>query len=135
MTAPEDMPLWVQPRIRSAPKIRQIYWCDFWKDARLPEMWKVRPVVVVSYKNTLRGPCLVVPISTNEQDQNPWAFRLSIMIDGRSTSWAICNQPSTVSPSRFTQFNTGFPLLPKEDFNQVLEKLTLWLPKPFNLEN
>jgi hypothetical protein len=53
---PPDKPPRVQPRILAAPKIRQIYWCDFWLDAHLPEMWKTRPVVVVSYKNTLHGP-------------------------------------------------------------------------------
>jgi len=54
---PHNKPLWVPPRIKAAPKIRQIYWCDYWKDARLPEMWKTRPIIVVSYKNTLTGPC------------------------------------------------------------------------------
>ncbi len=39
-----------QPRIIAAPKIRQLYWCDFWCDAQLPEMWKTRPVIVVSYR-------------------------------------------------------------------------------------
>ena len=66
-----NKPPWVQPQIKAAPKIRQIYWCDYWKDARLPEMWKTRPVIVVSYKNTLTGPCRVVPVSTE-----PWMVRL-----------------------------------------------------------
>src|SRR5271154_6210644 len=79
---PHNKPPWVQPRIKAAPKIRQIYWCDYWKDARLPEMWKTRPVIIVSYKNTLTGPCLVVPVSTEPQDNNPWAHRLSIEIEG-----------------------------------------------------
>ncbi len=128
-------PPWVQPRIKAAPKIRQIYWCDYWKDARLPEMWKTRPVIVVSYKNTLTGPCLVVPVSTEPQDQNPWAYRLSIEIEGDGvTSWAVCNHPTTVSPSRFSQFRGNIPLLPKDDFNQVLERLMKWLPRPFSLD-
>ena len=65
MIASSNKPPWVAPRIKAAPKIRQIYWCDYWQDARLPEMWKTRPVIVVSYKNTLTGPCLVVPVSTD----------------------------------------------------------------------
>jgi mRNA interferase MazF len=132
----EEKPAWVQPRIIAAPKIRQIYWCDFWKDARLPEMWKTRPAVVISYRNRLYGPCLVVPLSTEpENERNEWAHRLSIEIEREGvTSWAICNQPSTVSPSRFKQFNRGTPLLPKADFNQVLDLLKKWLPVPFSLE-
>jgi len=45
-----NKPPWVVPRIKAAPKIRQIYWCEYWQDARLPEMWKTRPVIVISYK-------------------------------------------------------------------------------------
>jgi mRNA interferase MazF len=131
-----NKPAWVPPQIKAAPKIRQIYWCEYWKDARLPEMWKLRPVIVVSYKNTLSGPCLVVPVSTEAQDDNRWARRLSISIEGDGViSWAVCNHPTTVSPSRFKQFNNGIPLLPKADFNQVLEKLMKWLPQPFSLES
>jgi mRNA interferase MazF len=136
MRAMIDEPPRVQPRIRAAPKIRQIYWCEYWRDARVPEMWKMRPVIVVSYKNTLHGPCLIVPVSSKSQDSNPWAQRLSIDIEGDGvTSWAVCNHPTTVSPSRFSQFQGNIPLLPKADFNQVLEKLSKWLPIPFPLEN
>jgi mRNA interferase MazF len=127
-------PAWVPPHIKAAPKIRQIYWCEYWKDARLPEMWKTRPVIVVSYKNTLSGPCLVVPVSTDAQDDNRWAHRLSIEIEG-VTSWAVCNHPTTVSPSRFSHFHGDIPILPKADFNQVLEKLMKWLPQPFSLDS
>lgn len=131
----EDKPLWVKPRITSAPKIRQLYWCEYWQDARLPEMWKTRPVIVVSYKNSLHGICTVVPLSTEPQDDNRWAVRLSLKVDGRSISWAVANQLTSVSTSRLVQFNAGFPVLPKADFNQVLERIALWLPKPFDLES
>jgi mRNA interferase MazF len=129
-------PPWVKPRIIAAPKIRQIYWCEYWQDARLPEMWKRRPAIVVSYKNTLYGPCLVVPTSTEpENATNVWAHRLSIALEGDNVvSWAVCNHPATVSPSRFIQFNRGMVLLPKADFNELLAKLLKWLPLPFELE-
>ena len=111
-------PPWVKPRIIASPKIRQIYWCDFWEDARLPEMWKTRPVIVVSYKNKLHSPCLVIPVSTEPgNEQSLWSYRLSMEIEGnRVTSWAVCNQPSTVSPSRFSAFRGKIPLLPEDDF-------------------
>ncbi len=35
--------------------------------------------------------------------KDPSAYKLGFEIDGVET-WAICNQPSTVAPSRFTQF-------------------------------
>jgi mRNA interferase MazF len=131
----KNRPPRVTPRIKAAPKIRQIYWCEFWKDARLPEIWKTHPVIVVSYKHTLHGHCLVVPTSSLPQDNNEWAHKLSIKIeDSGVQSWAICNQPYTVSTSRLTQFRGEIPLLPKADFNQVLGKLLKWLPQPFPLE-
>jgi hypothetical protein len=37
-------------------------------------------------------------------------------------------------PSRFKQFNQGISLLPKADFDQVLERLMKWLPQPFSLD-
>ena len=126
-----ERPPRVQPRIIAAPKIRQLYWFDFWKDARLPEMWKTRPVVVVSYKNTLHGPCLIVPFSTIAQDENIWAIRSKV--EGINC-WAICNQLTTVSPSRFSTFKGKIPLFSKSDFNQVIEKINKWLPKPFGVE-
>jgi mRNA interferase MazF len=122
----ETKPQWVKPRITAAPKIRQVYWCDFWVDSRLPEMWKTRPVVVVSYKNLLHGPCTIVPLSTEPQDDNIWAVPLTVEA---VKCWAICNQPSTVSPSRLSQFKGKIPKLEQEVFDQVLEKLMQWLPK------
>jgi uncharacterized protein YifN (PemK superfamily) len=89
---------------------------------------------VISYKNKLTGPCLVVPILTVLQDDNPWAHRLAEPI-GDVPEWAICNQPSTVLSSRFNQFAGKIPVLPKADFNQVLEKLMQWLPKPFPVDH
>ncbi len=129
--ADEQQPRGLQPRIGAAPKIRQIYFCDFWSDVHFPEMWKRRPVVVISYRARLHGPCLVVPTSTNPQDDNAWAHKLSIQVDGAQDSWAICNQPSTVAPSRFHPVKGKLPLLPEGDFNAILNLLNQWLPKPF----
>jgi len=61
-------------------------------------------------------------------------LQLSIKVEGTFESWAICNQPSTVAPSRFSQFKGKIPLLPAKDFNQILELLRKWLPEPFKLE-
>jgi len=128
MAGPEK-PKRVAPRLVSAPKIRGLYWCDFWLDAHLPEMWKTRPVVVVSYKNTLYGPCLVLPTSTDPQEGNPWAHKLSVLFDGVQ-SWAVCNQPSTVAPSRLSQFKGRIPLVPQADFDAMLRLLLKWIPVP-----
>ncbi len=92
-------------------------------------------MIVVSYKNTLHGPCLVVPTSTEPRDDaDPWAYKLSVQIEAVQ-SWALCNMLSTVSPSRFSQFKGKIPLSPEADFNEVLGRVMKWLPKPFAIES
>jgi mRNA interferase MazF len=127
---PELTPPRVQPRIMAAPRHGQIYWCDFWLDAQLPEMWKTRPVVVISYKNTLTGPCLVVPTTTQSQGNSPWAWPMSVSIDGQK-SWVVCNHLYTVAPSRFSQIKGAIPHVPKAEFNEILSRVLAWLPRPF----
>jgi mRNA interferase MazF len=130
---PEQAPPAVQPRITAAPKLRQLYWCDFPSDAQLPEMWKRRPVVIVSYKNTLHGPCTIIPTTTAPQGNSPWAYQLSPHIDWRA-SWAVCNHPYTIAPSRLSPVRGKIPQVTKEEFNEILKRLTLWLPRPFELD-
>jgi mRNA interferase MazF len=127
---PELQPRRVQPRIIAAPKHGQIYWCDFWLDAQLPEMWKTRPVIVISYKNTLTGPCLVVPTTTSPQGSSPWAWPLSVSIDGQK-SWVICNHLYTIAPSRLSQVQAKIPRVPNDEFDEILKRVTAWLPRPF----
>jgi mRNA interferase MazF len=126
----EPKPPRLEPRITAAPKIKQVYWCDFPEDAQLPEFWKTRPVIVISYKNTLYGPCLVVPTSTDPQEGNKWAYKLSVTFEGVQ-SWAVCNHLYTVSPSRFSQFKGKIPQVPEVDFNAILALVNKWLPQAF----
>ena len=96
-----EKPPRIQPRVKAAPKIRQLYWCDFPRDAQLPEFWKRRPVIIISYKNTLHGAVTVIPCSTSEQKDLEYALKLKTSIDGRN-SWAICDKLTTVAVSRLT---------------------------------
>jgi len=125
----ENTPPRIPPRIKSAPKIRQLYWCDFPKDAQLPEFWKRRPVIILLYKNKLHGTVTVIPCSTQDQKDNKWAYPLETTIDGKD-GWAICDKLSTVAVSRLLPDKSGIRRLPEEEFNKIL-KLTLeWLPIP-----
>lgn len=99
----------------------------------LPEMHKRRPVVVMSYKNTLHGHCLVVPTSTDPQEGKSadWAHPLSIKPDGRRDTWVVCNHLYTVSTSRFSPPGQGaIPRVPEDEFNVILTKVLKWLPVP-----
>lgn len=121
------------PRIKSAPKIRQLYWCDFPQDAQLPEFWKRRPVIILSYRNTLSGTVTVIPCSTDPQIGNAWAVEISTTISA-DKSWAICDKPYTVAVSRLVKDHRGIPRLTEEEFDRVVAKTLEWLPAPKDLQ-
>ncbi|TGQ71612.1 type II toxin-antitoxin system PemK/MazF family toxin [Mesorhizobium sp. M00.F.Ca.ET.186.01.1.1] len=118
-------------RIKAAPAIRQIYWCTFPEDFIVPEMGKERPVVILSFKNTLHGPVTVLPISTDPQEGKSaeWAHKLSIQVDGRRDSWVVCNHLYTVSTKRLAPAKV-IPRLSEGEFNSLLAITLKWLPKP-----
>ncbi len=117
------------PRIPAAPAIRQLYWCDFPQDGHLPEFWKRRPVLIVSWKNTRSGAVTVIPCSSQDQGENPWAYQLTTTVDGVGPSWAICDKPTTVAVSRLTSDKKGVRRLPVAEFNEILALMFRWLPK------
>ena len=125
----QDPPPRVAPRVTAAPSIRQLYWCDFPQDAQLPEFWKRRPVVIVSFKNTLHGAVTVVPCSTAAQPANRWAFPLQTTIDGRA-AFAICDKLTTVAVSRLLPDKGGIVRMPVAEFDAMLRLVLAWLPVP-----
>jgi len=125
----QEAPPKVAPRLTGAPKIRQLYWCDFPQDAHLPEFWKRRPVIVLSFRNTLHGAVTVVPCSTQAQPGNKWAFPLQTTIDGRA-AFAICDKLSTVAVSRLVPDKGGIVRMPEAEFDDMLRLVLAWLPAP-----
>jgi mRNA interferase MazF len=125
----QEAPPKVAPRLTGAPKIRQLYWCDFPQDAQLPEFWKRRPVIILSYRNTLHGAVTVVPCSTQAQPGNKWAFPLQTTIDGRA-AFAICDKMSTVAVSRLVPDKGGIVRMPEAEFDDMLRLVLAWLPVP-----
>ncbi len=76
LNAPYTKPPHIKPRLKSAPRIRQVFWCDFPHDSILPEFWKKRPVLVLSKNAKLYGNVTVLPFSTKSQPNNPAAYAL-----------------------------------------------------------
>lgn len=128
MASSDQPPPKVPPRLVGAPKVRQLLWCDFPQDAQLPEFWKRRPVIVLSYRNTLHGTVTVIPCSTKAQPGNVWAFPLRTTIDGRA-GWAICDKPTTVAVSRLLPDKGGVARMPEDEFLELLALVLAWLPK------
>lgn len=126
-TAPE-----VANRIKHAPKLGNVYWCEFPADARKPEFWKTRPVIVVSYANTLLGPVLVVPMTTEPQPGNKWAYALPrnpVPGETRAT-WAVCNHLYTVSCSRLSPVHGKVARLEEAERRPIIELARKWLASP-----
>lgn len=127
-TIPEKPPK-IEPTLKAVPKIRNLYWCDFPTDAHLPEFWKRRPVIIISYRQKLHGAVTVIPCSTQPQDENEWAYALKTTIDDRE-AWAICDKITTLAVSRLTQDKGGIRRLPVEEFDEILRIVLKWLPVP-----
>lgn len=91
-------------KIKATPSIRNVYYCGFPDAVLPPEFSKRRPVIVVSYKNSLTGPVLVVPITTQPQRENSWAIKLARNPTPGETCdvWAVCNHLYTVSCTRLS---------------------------------
>ena len=88
----------------------------------------MRPIIVVSYRNTLYGAVTAIPTTTVEQDANPWAYKLHTSLDPSKVSWAICDKPTTLAVSRLQPHRT-IPRLTDGEFNGVMARLLAWLPK------
>jgi mRNA interferase MazF len=87
--------------------------CDFSGGFRPPEMIEKRPSIVISPKNTNRGTCVVVPISSQES-RNATAIAVPMTTAKypflRKDGWAKCHAPATVSITRLSMMrdpNTG----------------------------
>jgi mRNA interferase MazF len=124
----EVKPPRIKPILNRAPKIREIYWCDFWEDARLPEMWKRRPVVIISYKNELEGAVTLLPCSTSTQDRRPFSYQLEKPFDANISS-VLCNYPITLAVSRLVPFANVIPRIDEKDFEAILTLMHKWLPQ------
>lgn len=124
---PDRPPPRVPPRLRSVPKIRQLYWCDFPEDAQLPELWKTRPVIILSKNAVLSGAVTIITTSTEAPYHPASCFKLTTSIDERE-SWAICNMITSVAVSRLSQTKNAIPRLPEDEFNAMLKVVLSFLP-------
>ena len=114
-------------RIKSAPRIRQIYWSDFPKDAQLPEFWKRRPVLIISKNNVVSGKFSALPLTTVEQPNNIWAHEI-VSPFGKQPCWVICNHIVTMACSRLYPHRPAIPRLAPADFQKVVAIMLRALP-------
>lgn len=116
--------------IKTAPAIRQFFWCNFPnpQDVHLPEFWKKRPVIILSHRNKINGSVIVVPCTTAEENMhNEWAVKLEQSIND-VTSYAICDKITTIATSRLSLPVGGCVRALQSDFDEILKKIYTFLP-------
>lgn len=109
------------------PRPGNVVICDY-RGFVVPEMVKVRPVVVIARNRRNRRLVTVVPLSTTEPDRlevhhhalarNPLPGR------ERISCWAKCDMLTTVSLERLDRYKVGrgqfaVPMLPVADFEAI----------------
>lgn len=110
------------------PRPGNVVMCDY-RGFVVPEMVKVRPVVVIARNRRNRRLVTVVPLSTTEPNSledhhhalanNPLPGREAI------SCWAKCDMLTTVSLGRLDRYKVGrgqyaVPMLPGDEFAAIL---------------
>lgn len=113
--------------LRAAPRLREIFYCNLPKDAHLPEFWKQRPVIIVSRNRELGGIYTVLPLTTQPQPTNKYAYALTTTVRGVE-SWVICNHPMSVATSRLSLIQPSTPRITQNELVEITNRLKLWLP-------
>ncbi len=117
----------ITPKLLAAPKKRQLYWCNLWNEAQLPEFHKCRPALIISTTNSLNGHSTILPGTTVEQPGNRWAYKLTTQLNHKTT-WIVCNHPQSVANSRFV-LQRKIPVLTNDEMEQIFALLNKWLQK------
>ncbi len=116
------------PRIKAAPKVGAIYWCDFHPEGviHIPEFWKKRPVIIVSRNAPLRGKVTVLPCTTDAANAtNPAAIELSAEVQAkidRKRTWVVCDHLMTVATSRLDNVSSTPPRVKGNELTTILQK-------------
>ncbi len=109
------------------PRPGNVVICDY-RGFVVPEMVKVRPVVVIARNRRNRRLVTVVPLSTTEpdrlEDHHHALARNPLPGHERISCWAKCDMLTTVSLGRLDRYKVGrgqysVPTLPVADFEAI----------------
>ncbi|WP_122519704.1 type II toxin-antitoxin system PemK/MazF family toxin [Pannonibacter phragmitetus] len=114
-------------KIKAAPKVGSLYWCSLHPEEHIhiPEFWKKRPVVIISRKNTLHGKVMILPITTDQDNENyensiELSQGASNKINGKRC-WVVCDHVMTVATSRLDFIHAKPPRLETAELAPILE--------------
>ena len=109
------------------PRPGNVVMCDY-RGFVVPEMVKIRPVVVIARNRKNRRLVTVVPLSTTEpnaiEDHNHALSRNPLPGREAISCWAKCDMVTTVSLGRLDRYKVGrgqyaVPMLPTADFEAI----------------
>lgn len=91
--------------ILSVPRVGEVYWVDFPRDAYAPEFEGEHPGIVIRGARRLHDPCIVVPLTSRDQQSRAHALELTKNPNpvGRRSGirvWAVCDHLYTVPLAR-----------------------------------
>ena len=124
-------------RLRSRPRVGQMYWVDFPHDAYAPEFEREHPGIIVRAANKLHhDTCIVLPVTSAAQKAGSHFYQLSENPNpkGRDkgiTAYVVCDHLYTVNTNRLRPMVTStnrivFPRVVAKDMEavfQILEKV------------
>lgn len=92
----------------------------------IPEFWKKRPVIVISRNNRLSGKVIVLPVTTDEDNESyEGSIELSPStrdkINGKRC-WAVFDHPMTIATSRLDYINKRPPRIEQGELSIILER-------------
>lgn len=116
------------PQINGAPKIKQIFWCEFPDDVHAPEFNKTRPVIILSKRVTLHGTAVVIPCTTADQADNKFSVKLTTNLDPKREAWAVCDKVTTVAVSRLRHHGHAKTTITQDEFDSILETIAKIIP-------
>lgn len=121
------------PRLRSTPRVRQVYWVEFPNENVPPEFKGEHPGLVVRAAKHLRDACVVLPITSAKQKIGTHFHQLSKNPNPKGEmdgliSYVVCDHMYTVHMIRMRplltiQGNPTFPKVGQEDFNEICQKV------------
>lgn len=126
--------------IQSVPRIGQAFWIDFPHDAYAPEFVGEHPGVVVRAARRLHDTCVVVPLTSCEQDDEKHTHKLKTNPNpvGRKkgiVAYAVCNHLYTVHLARLRPVvergRNLYPKVQKEDLDAIIAKIRVAMPHVF----
>jgi mRNA interferase MazF len=113
-------------KIQAAPKVGSLYWCSLPSESciHIPEFWKKRPVIVISRSNKLSGKVVVLPVTTDEDNEiYEGSLELSETtrnkINGKRC-WVVFDHPMTVATSRLDFINKRPPRVEQDELSNIL---------------